>query len=142
MWFASARLTARLLRLLRLGKNAKKILHVMADLMRDHVGLGELARFAADRTAVKTRRDLIEERGVEINLLIAGTIERTHGGLGAPTLRYGRPRYNTSTGGDRCRPPERKFAASALRAAEHAVDEAAHSSCGLTGAARVGGAWV
>src|SRR5262249_39825043 len=48
------------LHLLRLGQNAEQILHVMPDLVRDHVGLRKLARLTAGAAAVETRRDLIE----------------------------------------------------------------------------------
>src|SRR5260370_2449196 len=75
------------LRLLRLGQNAEQILHVMSDLVRDDVGLRKLARLAADVAAVETRRDLAAERGVEIDLLVGGTVEGSHGALrfSAPT---------------------------------------------------------
>src|SRR6266545_4072758 len=51
----------------------------MAHLVRDHVGLRKLASLAADIAAAEARRDLIEERGVEINLLVGRTVERSHG---------------------------------------------------------------
>jgi hypothetical protein len=72
----------RALRLLGLGQNAEQILHVMPDLVRDHVGLGKLARFAANVAAAKARGDLIEEGGVEVDLLVGRTVERSHGALG------------------------------------------------------------
>src|SRR5262249_60499764 len=50
----------------------------MADLMRDHIGLRKPARRAADVAAAETRRDLIEERGVEVDLLIGRAVERSH----------------------------------------------------------------
>src|SRR5262245_59276117 len=53
----------------------------MPDLVRDHVGLRKLARPAADVAAAEARRDLIEERSVEVNLLIGRAIERSHGAL-------------------------------------------------------------
>src|SRR5262249_12056509 len=55
----------------------------MPDLVRDHVSLGKLARSAADVAAAEARRDLIEERRVEIDLLVGRTVERSHG-----TLRF------------------------------------------------------
>ena len=53
----------------------------MADLVRDHVGLRELAGLAADVAAAEAGRDLLEERGVEIDLLVRRAIERPHGAL-------------------------------------------------------------
>src|SRR5205814_10584737 len=53
----------------------------MPDLVRNHVSLGKLARSAADVATAKARRDLIEERRVEIDLLVARTVERPHGAL-------------------------------------------------------------
>src|SRR5262249_12048787 len=57
----------------------------MADLVRDHIGLRKLARPAADVAAAETRRDLIEERGVEVDLLIGRAVERSHGALRGST---------------------------------------------------------
>src|SRR5262249_7775142 len=70
--------------LLRLGQDAEQVLHVVTDLVRDHVGLRELTGLAADVAAAKARRDLIEERGVEIDLLVRRTIERPHRALRHP----------------------------------------------------------
>src|SRR5262249_29154850 len=53
----------------------------MADLVRDHIGLRELARPATDVAAAKARRDLIEEGGVEVDLLISRAVERSHRAL-------------------------------------------------------------
>src|SRR5262245_12738153 len=61
---------------------------MMADFVRDHIGLRELARSAADVAAAETRRDLIEERGVEVDLLIGRAVEWSHGAL----------RYSAATG--------------------------------------------
>src|SRR5499426_1449434 len=61
----------------------------MTDLVGDDVGLRELAPLAAGRAAAEARLDLAEERRVEVDLLIVGTIERTHRGLGGSA---GRPR--------------------------------------------------
>ncbi len=44
---------------------------MMADLVGDHVGLREIAGRA------EALRELVEERGVEIELLILGTVERS-----------------------------------------------------------------
>src|SRR5262249_11776883 len=67
-----------LLRLLRLGKNAEQILHVMPNLVGNHVSFGELTRLTAHLAAAKARRDLIEKRSVEINFVIHGAIEWAH----------------------------------------------------------------
>jgi hypothetical protein len=50
----------------------------MADLVRDHIGLSELAPFGAGVAAAEAVLDLAEERGIEIDLLVVGTIERPH----------------------------------------------------------------
>src|SRR5262249_29817125 len=47
-------------------------------------GLRKLARPAADVAAAKARRDLIEERGVEVDLLIGRAVERSHRALRGP----------------------------------------------------------
>ena len=59
------------LRLLRLGQDAQQVLHLVSDLVRDHIGLRELAGLAAE----------VAERGVEINRLVDRAIERPHGAL-------------------------------------------------------------
>ena len=59
-------------------QNAEKILHVMTDLVRDHVGLREFAGAAADGAAAELRFDLPEERGIEVNAPVVRTIERPH----------------------------------------------------------------
>ena len=48
---------------------------MMADLVRDHVRLGEIARRA------EAALHVVEERGVEIDALVVGAIERPHRGL-------------------------------------------------------------
>ncbi len=48
----------------------------MADLVRDHIGLGEFARLAA--AAAEARLHIVEERGVEIDALVGRAIKRTH----------------------------------------------------------------
>src|SRR5262249_19653231 len=54
--------TRRLLQLLRLRQDAEQVLHVVADLVRDHVGLRELA--GAALATAESGLDLLEERGV------------------------------------------------------------------------------
>src|SRR4051812_10727266 len=63
----------------------------MADLMRHHIGLRELARARACIATVEAAFEIAEERGVEINLLVARAVERPHRGLRHPALvRAGR----------------------------------------------------
>ena len=47
-----------------------QVLHVVADLMRDHISLGEITG------CTELTRQLVEESGVEINLAVARAIER------------------------------------------------------------------
>src|SRR5262249_4596102 len=68
----------------RLRQDAEQVLHVVADLVRDHVGLREPAGLAADVATAKARRNLIEEGGIEVDLLIGRAIERAHGALRHP----------------------------------------------------------
>jgi hypothetical protein len=49
-----------------------KLLHVMAHFVGDHVGLGKIAR------GPETRLQIAEERKVEVELLVVGTVERAH----------------------------------------------------------------
>src|SRR5262249_2175018 len=63
----------RLLQLLCLRQDAEQVLHVMADLVRDHVSLRELA--GAALATAETGLDLLEELGVEIDLLIDRAVE-------------------------------------------------------------------
>src|SRR6185369_7332065 len=67
-----------------LSLDAQYVLHVMADLVGDHIGLREIAGRA------EPARELVEEIEIEIDLLIAWAIERSDrrlreaaGGLGA-----------------------------------------------------------
>src|ERR1019366_7633900 len=52
------------------------VLHVVTDLMRDHIGLREFAGVAL--ATVKARLDLAKKRRVEINAAIARAVERPH----------------------------------------------------------------
>src|SRR5262249_38745404 len=65
----------------RLGQDTEQVLHVMADLMSDHVGLRELARLAAGVASIKASFHFLEERGVQINHAVIWTVEWPHGGL-------------------------------------------------------------
>ena len=59
----------------------------MAELVGDHIGLGELAGLAAGVAAAETPLEIAEERGVEIDPLVARAIERPHRGLGRSASR-------------------------------------------------------
>src|SRR5215468_3285467 len=74
-----------LLLLLDPRKNSQRILHVMTDLVGDHIGLREFAGFAF--AAAETGLDLAEERGVQIDLLVSRTIEGPHRALRPPAAR-------------------------------------------------------
>src|SRR5262249_32778576 len=69
------------LRLLRLRQDAEQGLHVVSDVVRDQIGLRELAGLAADVAAAEAGLDLPEERGVEVDFLVRRTIERPHRAL-------------------------------------------------------------
>jgi len=56
-------------------EGAGLLLHVVTDLVRDDVGLREVARSA------EAPLQIAEEREVEVELLVAGTVERPHRGL-------------------------------------------------------------
>src|ERR1041385_4688882 len=72
-----SRFAARgLLRILRLWQNAEQVLHVMTDLMRDDVSLREFAGLAG--ATAEAHLDVAEERGVEIDTLVARAVERSH----------------------------------------------------------------
>src|SRR5262252_148236 len=64
---------------LHLRKDPQKVLHVMTDLVGDHIGLRKLAGLAL--AAAEAALDLAEERGVQIDLLVLRTVERPHGAL-------------------------------------------------------------
>src|SRR5437867_4780715 len=68
-----------LLSVVRARQNALEIVHVMADLVRDHIGLRESARSAI--AATEARLDIPEKRCVEIDLLVGRAIEWAHRAL-------------------------------------------------------------
>src|SRR5580692_8385881 len=70
-----------LLRLPDLRQDAELVLHVMADLVGDHIGFGELAGVAV-RAGAELVLHIVEERGVEINALIERAVERSLGRFG------------------------------------------------------------
>src|SRR5690349_14869067 len=49
---------------------AEQVLHVMSELVRNDVGLGEIAGRA------ESLREFVEETEIEIDLLVSGTVER------------------------------------------------------------------
>ena len=75
--------------LLHTGQDAEQVLHVVADLVGDYIGLGELAALTSDITAVKAQFEVPEERGIEIDLLIVGALEGAHRGLRVAACRNG-----------------------------------------------------
>ena len=70
---------------LYLRQDAEQVLHVMPDLVRDYIGLCELAGLAA--AAVETGLQVSEKRRVEVNVLIVGAVERAHRRLSEPARR-------------------------------------------------------
>src|SRR5436305_6112710 len=74
--------TPSALRVLYLGQDAEQILHMMADLVRNHVSLGELAGLAANVARTEAALEIREEAGVEIDLLVARAVKGAHRGLG------------------------------------------------------------
>jgi hypothetical protein len=68
-------LAGALLRLLHLFRNAQLMLHVMTDFVRNDIGLGKIARCSEARLQVAV------ETEIEIDPLVARTVERPHGGL-------------------------------------------------------------
>src|SRR4051794_21883206 len=75
------RLAHALLLLLHLGKDAELVLHVMADLVRHHIGLRELAGARARIAAAKAALEIAEEGCIEIDLLVGRAVKRAHRGL-------------------------------------------------------------
>src|SRR5262249_26692710 len=68
------RLIQASLHLLNLGQDSQQILHMMPDLVRDHVGLRELAAPAADVAAAKAPLKVLKEFGIEIDLSVVGAV--------------------------------------------------------------------
>src|SRR5215471_10599492 len=69
------------LRLLHLGKQSEQILYVVADLVRDHIGLRELTGLAANVTGAEPSLKILKEACIEVDLLIQRAIKRTHSRL-------------------------------------------------------------
>jgi hypothetical protein len=95
----SFRLVHWALGLLHLGHDPEQVLNMMANLVSDHIGLGELTALAANVASVETLFKILEEACVEINLLVQRTVERADGGLRKPASGSGRSRKHTSFGG-------------------------------------------
>ena len=71
----ASRLVRALLRRVHLVGDAEQVLHVMPDLVRDHVGLGEVAGRA------EAVLQLAVEREVDVDGVVVRAIEGTHGRL-------------------------------------------------------------
>src|SRR5262249_11213588 len=69
------------LRLLHLGKQSEQILHVVPDLVCDHISLRELTGLAANVASTKPSLKILKETCIEIDLLIQRAIKRTHSRL-------------------------------------------------------------
>src|SRR5450759_5135527 len=121
---------------LRLGQGAEQVLHVVTDLVRDHIGLREFAGVAG--ATVKARLDLTKKRRVEIDAAVGRTIKRPHRRLreaAAALLRAGeqpQPRRAVLLSAA----PE-NFAPGVLGIAKHGCDELTHR-VGRRAAAPVG----
>jgi len=68
----------------RLRVQPHQVLHVMTDFVRDDIRLRKVAGRA------EALRQLVEERQIQIDLAVAGTIERPRGRLGEPAGRVDR----------------------------------------------------
>src|ERR1019366_5520612 len=95
------------LRGLRLGQSAEQVLHVVTDLMRDHIGLREFAGVAL--ATVKARLDLTKKRRVEIDAPVGRTIKRPHRRLREAAAALLEPENSRSRGGRYCCPLLRKI---------------------------------
>ena len=71
--------------LVELGQDADEVLHVMPDLVRDHIGLGEITR------GVELPFELVVEGEVDIDLVVARAVERPRRHAGEPAGRTDAP---------------------------------------------------
>src|SRR5260221_2334137 len=85
------RLVHPTLPLLHLGQNAELVLDAVTDLMRDHIGLRELAGVAANIATAEAPLKVLEEARVQIDLLSNRAIELTHGGRRRSAAALRRP---------------------------------------------------
>src|SRR3954470_24134490 len=74
----------RFLRLPHALISADEMLHMMSELMRDYISLGEISRRS------EALPELVKKSEIEVDALIDGTIKRTHSGLRGATPRIGR----------------------------------------------------
>src|SRR6516165_5764472 len=65
---------------------------MVADLMRNHIGLRKLTGLAADITRPEASFEVLKETCIEIDLLVERAIERTHRSLCCPTAGSRCPR--------------------------------------------------
>src|SRR5215475_1596581 len=77
----------------QLLRDAELVLHVVADLVRDHVGARELPR------RPESAGQLLEERAVEVDVGVSGAIERPHRGAGPAAGRINGPAKEHELGG-------------------------------------------
>src|SRR4029077_9446511 len=75
---------------MHLGQDAKFILYVMSDFMSNYVSLRKRAGALAGRAGIESVAHLVEELGIEIDLLVVRAVERPHGRL---RCAAGRARY-------------------------------------------------
>src|SRR5262245_14281337 len=61
---------------LRLRQDAKQVLHVMADLVRNHISLRKFAGLAA--APAEADLHVAKEGGIEINAPVVRAVERAH----------------------------------------------------------------
>ena len=74
---------------LHLWQYSKLVLHVVADLVGNHIRLGKLAGLAADIAGAEAPLEVLKEACVEIDLLVDRAIKRTHRGLRRPAAGPG-----------------------------------------------------
>ena len=123
--------------LLHRTESTGEVLHVVADLVRDHVGLREIAR------RVEAALQVVEEREVDVEPLVIGTIERSHRRLAdpAPGSRAAGVEHEPGRAVARARRLE-DIAPHVLGAAEDLRDELPHRIRGHAFARRgLVGAW-
>src|SRR5687767_4795728 len=76
--------SCRLLRALGLFQDAEFVLNVMADLVRDHIGLGKFAGLAG--ATAEALLDLAKKRSVQIDAPVRRTVEWPHRRLRNATM--------------------------------------------------------
>ncbi len=106
--------------LIELRQDAKKVLHMVADLMRDHIGI------AKSPPSRELGLHLVEEIRVEIDLAIGRTIEGPTAALASPQAEFQRPEYMTSLGARNSCPWIRKCRSRVFRIGQHLRDKFLH----------------